>query len=451
MLGAAGHIRPAHGAVEPAGRAGPGGPRGSGTRPRQRRRTGFAEHPGDAGTRRCPRCRSTRTGCCSPRTRCPRGREWDNPQMNLEPYIEGYPDIPVLMVTSWYGHHQWATFRKLELLAHHVSPKRVIVGTWLHADPYGQPDFVGRRGVRPAVLAEHERTAAALVRRLPARPGRGDSGGRTGGHLLPNGRRHRAPGRERPAGARWRLVRRRSSGRRPAAATSSGSSRPTAGWPTTAARQTRRTADMRRPRRPGADRWQLDQESGHHPGLPDEWRSGSAGASGCPRLARIRAAAGFAAATSRCSGRDRWTRASMLTGPLFVDLWLTSDSPACDVSVKIVDEYPASADWPEGFALNIAEGYRRCASWTEPVAGRARRRRTDPGDRRPAAPEQPVRRRPPRSRRRREQQLAAVRPQPRGARPLRRGRALRRERPPRACAASACDHNASRLPRRGGR
>ena len=58
------------------------------------------------------------------------------------------------------------------------------------------------------------------------------------------------------------------------------------------------------------------------------------------------------------------TEAVEITGPITISLWLSSEAPACDLSVKIVDEYPSSGDWPNGFAMNIAENHQRFASWT---------------------------------------------------------------------------------------
>ena len=58
---------------------------------------------------------------------------------------------------------------------------------------------------------------------------------------------------------------------------------------------------------------------------------------------------------------------SEITGPLTITLWLSAEAPASDLSVKIVDEYPPSGDWPDGFAMNVAEHHQRFASWTSPL------------------------------------------------------------------------------------
>jgi putative CocE/NonD family hydrolase len=48
-----------------------------------------------------------------------------------------------------------------------------------------------------------------------------------------------------------------------------------------------------------------------------------------------------------------------VTGPLMVTLWASSDGPDTDFTAKLVDVYPPNADFPEGLALNIADGIIR--------------------------------------------------------------------------------------------
>jgi uncharacterized protein len=48
-----------------------------------------------------------------------------------------------------------------------------------------------------------------------------------------------------------------------------------------------------------------------------------------------------------------------VTGPLVVKLWASSDGPDTDFTAKLVDVYPPNPDFPEGLALNIADGIVR--------------------------------------------------------------------------------------------
>jgi uncharacterized protein len=58
-----------------------------------------------------------------------------------------------------------------------------------------------------------------------------------------------------------------------------------------------------------------------------------------------------------------------VTGPIVVNLWVSSSAPDTDFTAKLIDVYPPSADYPSGFAMNLTDGiirarYRR--SWERP-------------------------------------------------------------------------------------
>ncbi len=48
-----------------------------------------------------------------------------------------------------------------------------------------------------------------------------------------------------------------------------------------------------------------------------------------------------------------------VVGPLVVKLWASSDGPDTDFTAKLVDVYPPNADFPDGLALNVADGIVR--------------------------------------------------------------------------------------------
>jgi putative CocE/NonD family hydrolase len=59
-----------------------------------------------------------------------------------------------------------------------------------------------------------------------------------------------------------------------------------------------------------------------------------------------------------------------IAGPLELHLWVASDGPDADIHAKLIDLYPASPDYPQGFAMNLSEGLLRLRyrnSWEEPV------------------------------------------------------------------------------------
>ena len=58
---------------------------------------------------------------------------WISPGLSIEEFIDDYPDIPLLLETSWFGHHITATLWKYEQLTkRHRTPKKLLIGTWLH-------------------------------------------------------------------------------------------------------------------------------------------------------------------------------------------------------------------------------------------------------------------------------------------------------------------------------
>ena len=59
-----------------------------------------------------------------------------------------------------------------------------------------------------------------------------------------------------------------------------------------------------------------------------------------------------------------------VTGPIEARLWIASDCPDTDFTIKLVDVYPPNADYPDGFAMNVADGILRVRyrdSWEHPT------------------------------------------------------------------------------------
>ena len=58
-----------------------------------------------------------------------------------------------------------------------------------------------------------------------------------------------------------------------------------------------------------------------------------------------------------------------LTGSIEVTMWVSSDAPDTDFTAKLIDLYPPSIDYPDGFALNISDSIFRMRyrdSWERP-------------------------------------------------------------------------------------
>jgi uncharacterized protein len=60
-----------------------------------------------------------------------------------------------------------------------------------------------------------------------------------------------------------------------------------------------------------------------------------------------------------------------VTGPLTVELWISSNCPDTDFTAKLIDVYPPNPDYPEGFAMNLSDGILRARyrdSWEKPAS-----------------------------------------------------------------------------------
>ena len=58
-----------------------------------------------------------------------------------------------------------------------------------------------------------------------------------------------------------------------------------------------------------------------------------------------------------------------VTGPIRVNLWISSSCPDTDFTAKLIDVYPPNPDYPEGYAMNLTDGVLRVRyrdSWEHP-------------------------------------------------------------------------------------
>jgi putative CocE/NonD family hydrolase len=59
-----------------------------------------------------------------------------------------------------------------------------------------------------------------------------------------------------------------------------------------------------------------------------------------------------------------------VTGAIEAHLWISSDGADTDFSMKLIDVYPPSEDYPQGYDLNLTDGILRCRyrdSWSQPT------------------------------------------------------------------------------------
>ncbi len=48
-----------------------------------------------------------------------------------------------------------------------------------------------------------------------------------------------------------------------------------------------------------------------------------------------------------------------VTGPLSAVLWVSSDAPDTDITVKLIDVYPPNSDYPDGYDMNVSDSILR--------------------------------------------------------------------------------------------
>lgn len=59
-----------------------------------------------------------------------------------------------------------------------------------------------------------------------------------------------------------------------------------------------------------------------------------------------------------------------VTGAVEAQLWIASNCPDTDFTIKLVDVYPPNEDYPHGYAMNLTDGILRCRyrdSWERPT------------------------------------------------------------------------------------
>jgi len=286
---------------------------------------------------------------------------WHNPTVRLEGRWDEYPDdVAILMTSGWFAHHANANLDKLRELGRRARrPVCLIMGPWVHSPAMLEATSAGEAEFG-AAAAEHGPINATWLSWLD-RHVRGQEAAREAepplryfvmglgdGHKTPEGRIFH--------GGQWRT---------------------SAQWPLagTVATPYYLHGDGRLdPARPVADAAPLAYR--YDPADPCPGIGASSLQSETfpafvlpgPRDQRCRPT------LTACRGSDRplaerddvlvfqtdpLPRACEVTGALSVQLHVASTAPDTDFSARLIDVYPPSADFPDGFALLLSEGILR--------------------------------------------------------------------------------------------
>jgi len=61
-----------------------------------------------------------------------------------------------------------------------------------------------------------------------------------------------------------------------------------------------------------------------------------------------------------------------IVGPIEAELWVATDGPDTDFTAKLIDVHPLSADYPQGYAMNLTDGIVRLRYAEDPANPRLR-------------------------------------------------------------------------------
>lgn len=270
---------------------------------------------------------------------------WEQIGYNLSAHRDNYPDVPIYFVGGWYDHVQRPFMRAYAGLKAVIrSPKKMVSGPWIHGrsrgggQSHGQTDFGADADLRHVVLAERwmERWLKGIDNGVTEEPpvrifvmGTGD------GHKTPEGRLFH--------GGYWR-------------------DEPE--WPL---------------RRAAVTPYYLHAGGGLSPEPPRSAPASGYGFDPTDPVPTIHTREG-GGWDQRCrkefiACKDELPLAARpdvlvfrtptleeaveVTGPLRVRFFAASDAPDTDFTFKLVDEYPASPDFPAGFALILVDGLIR--------------------------------------------------------------------------------------------
>ncbi|MBN8956622.1 MAG: CocE/NonD family hydrolase [Rhizobiales bacterium] len=282
---------------------------------------------------------------------------WKDSSMNLEESIDSYPDIPVYLETSWYGHHITATLTKYaEMRRRHQTPKKLLIGTWTHGMEMfvqswaGEVDF-GAEAALENVNDIRLRWCDQYLKGL--KTGLDDEppvrifvmGGGTGRRNLQGRLDH---------GGRWRDEQDwPPPGMKPTPYYLHGDGSLSTKAPKKAAAPSEFTFNPADP---------VPTIGGNFPekAIPGFLDGGGFDQRGRPDLVLCQDTLPLSARRDVLTFRTKPLAEDMeLTGPLVVRLWVSSTAVDTDFTAKLLDEYPPNPDYPEGFALNITDSIVR--------------------------------------------------------------------------------------------
>jgi hypothetical protein len=289
------------------------------------------------------------------------GPEWQKAGIWAEGFYKRMPDVPVLLLSSWYDAYVRTTFENLAGLTGggRKSPVHVVMGPWTHGDRtrrvFGDVDF-GESAPLDGNVARNWRTLrlAWFERHLKPPPAaKGEPLSPLSYFLMGGGSGRRTKGGKLDHGGTWRQA---------------------AAWPPPEARAERwycHPGGLLSPARPRRDAPAIAYD--HDPADPVP-TIGGALTSGEPvfvggafdQVADPRFLGGSPAALPLAARPDVLVFQSppldedlAIAGPIAVTLNVSTNAPDTDFTAKLIDVHPPTPDDPCGFAMNLTDGILR--------------------------------------------------------------------------------------------
>jgi putative CocE/NonD family hydrolase len=283
---------------------------------------------------------------------------WRHPMPSFQEHVEKYPDIPVCLVTSWYGLHTWATFEKFNALQRQNSqPVHAVAGIWLHGFDYMQQTWAGETDFGNAACDNlNDFRLRWFDRWLKGMPARDEDsrpirlfvmGGGTGKRNLAGRLSHGGRWREEDE---WPLQRTDWTDLylQPDGTLSDAP-------PEAAESSTTYTFDPSDPV-PTIGGHCMDPLGGERGIL----YGGGFDQRGRADLIMCRDTLPLANRPDVLVFRTPpLTEELEVTGPISVRLWVASTGHDTDFTARLIDEYPPSEDYPAGYALNLSDSITR--------------------------------------------------------------------------------------------
>lgn len=302
---------------------------------------------------------------------------WAHPSVAPLDHVDRFPDAPTLLVGGWYDSYTRATFQLYEAMStSKSSPIRVLMGPWTHGTSEPETTVAGDLEFGSSAAldsfaglhldwydeflkgADRGFTSGAPIRLFVMG---GGSGRRTSSGRLDHGGHWRDE-------HEWPLARTRFT---------SYYLNPESTLDTTAPAGEKSTTYLFDPDNPvptiGGNISSLEEllplpsgvvDAAHSPAV-DRRRSlvGPGGFDQRTTPDTFGAKAPFLPLAARRDvvvfRTDPLSEPREITGPISVKLWVSSSAPDTDFTAKLIDEYPASAWYPRGYALNLTDSIVR--------------------------------------------------------------------------------------------